>query len=275
MKVKELQAKWLNGKFYSPPRDEWNGTFKTPNEINGASISQIKNFITGQTDTGHQCRNRGCGLPTARCYNQLGHMSWCQYWIEEIGSPCGARCRNEKGYCELHTKLRPADFEMARQNRNAAELAEETTTVPAKQGAVDQLAGNPAICDQLVMGEKAEEDKLGLQEEGDQGRNEKTREKELQDGSIMEPGSSLAIDSDAVAGAEETEGQESPELNPKPTASVAVVESKPEYRKKREGNKHPTKATNKAKKQAEKKAAQEEYFKKSHGSAFKRKKGHE
>lgn len=54
MKVKELQAKWLNGKFHCPPRDEWNGTFKTPSEINGAPISQIKNFITGQTDTGHQ-----------------------------------------------------------------------------------------------------------------------------------------------------------------------------------------------------------------------------
>ncbi|KAE9970094.1 hypothetical protein BLS_005084 [Venturia inaequalis] len=235
MKVKELQARWLNGRFYCPPRDEWNGTFKTPSEINGAPISQIKNFITGQTDTGHQ-------------------------W-------------NEKGYCELHTKLRPADFKIAKQNQNAADQAEDTTTISARHGEFIRLAGNFAVSDHIAMREKAAEDEVAVQEEGEQGRNEKTDEKGPQDYSVLEPGSSLNVGKDAVTGAEESEGQEPPELDPKPAASVAMDELKPAFRKKRERNNNPTKAINKAKKQAEKKVAQEEQLKTGHGKAPKHKKG--
>lgn len=218
-------------------------------------------------------RNRGCGLPTARCYNQLGHMSWCQYWIEEIDGPCGARCRNEKGYCELHTKLRPADFKIAKQNQNAADQAEDTTTISARHGEFIRLAGNFAISDHIAMREKAAKDEVAVQEEGEQGRNEKTNEKGPQDYSVLEPGSSLNVGKDAVTGAEESEGQEPPKLDPEPAASVAMDELKPAFRKKRSRNNNPTKAINKAKKQAEKKVAQEEQLKRGHGKAPKHKKG--
>lgn len=220
-------------------------------------------------------RNRGCGLPTARCYNQLRHMSWCQYWIEEIDSPCGARCRNEKGYCELHTKLRPVDFGIARhKNNKTSDRAEETNTTFAQRGDIEELAGSLNRLKQVARGEQSMEEKDAVQEEGEHGRNEKTNEKELEDRSVPETGSSLNVENIAAARAEKADGQESPELDAQPPANVAIDESRPAFRKKRERNENPTKAINKAKKQAEKKVAQEEQFKKSHGKSFKRKKGH-
>lgn len=217
-------------------------------------------------------RNRGCGLPTARCYNQLGHMSWCQYWIEDIDSPCGARCRNEKGYCELHTKLRPADFEIAGQKNDASYKPTETATNFLQHADVKQLEGS---LKQMAIGEQAAEDEAAGQEGKDQTWNEMRTHQNLQDRGILGLGSRLATgdDEQAVAGAEQSEVQEPPTLEPELVGHAGIDESKLEFRKKREPNDNPTKKMNKARKQAEKKLAQEEQSKKSHGKAFKRKKG--
>lgn len=213
-------------------------------------------------------RNRGCGPPTARCYNQLAHMSWCQYWIEDIDSPCGARCRNEKGYCELHTKLRPAGFEVAVQKKNAAARPEGTNTNPVQNGDVRQPADDPASLKQVGMAKKAAED--------NQGWKGKTNQNGLQDRGILKSGSLPGVENEeqAVAGAEQIEVQEPSALGQEPAVHVAINAPKPAFRKKREPNSNPTKKLNKAQKKAEKKTAQEDLNKRGHGKAFKRKKGH-
>ncbi|KAE9991825.1 hypothetical protein EG327_010844 [Venturia inaequalis] len=248
MKVKELQARWLNGRFYCPPRDEWNGTFKTPSEINGAPISQIKNFITVEIGAADFQRL----VVTINSGTCLGATIGLRKSMVLAGPAVGTR----RGT-----------------NQNAADQAEDTTTISARHGEFIRLAGNFAISDHITMREKAAEDEVAVQEEGEQGRNEKTNEKGPRDYSVLEPGSSLNVGKDAVTGAEESEGQEPPELDPKPAASVAMDELKPAFRKKRSRNNNPTKAINKAKKQAEKKVAQEEQLKRGHGKAPKHKKG--
>lgn len=195
-------------------------------------------------------------------------MSWCQYWIEDIDSPCGARCRNEKGYCELHTKLRPAGFEIAGQKKNAADRPEETNTAYVQNGDVGQPADDPTSLKKVGMAKKAAED--------DQGWTQKTTQNGLQDRGILESGSQLCAGNDeqAVTGAEQVEVQEPPALEQDPAIQVAINEPKPAFRKKREPNNNPTKKLNKVQKKAEKKIAQEDLNKKGHGKTFKRKKGH-
>ncbi|TID26963.1 hypothetical protein E6O75_ATG01456 [Venturia nashicola] len=107
----DQEIKYLHGALSCPSSEDWDGTFRTPNSIDGNPICMIRNYVTGQTDTGHHCRHPDCGVVTARCYNQLGHMSWCKYWVQHEENPCGARVRNEKGYCEYHSRIRPRDYE--------------------------------------------------------------------------------------------------------------------------------------------------------------------
>ncbi|TLD38880.1 hypothetical protein E2P81_ATG01423 [Venturia nashicola] len=54
----DQEIKYLHGALSCPSSEDWDGTFRTPNSIDGNPICMIRNYVTGQTDTGHHCRIR-------------------------------------------------------------------------------------------------------------------------------------------------------------------------------------------------------------------------
>lgn len=45
----------------------------------------------------------------ASCYKKKGHMSWCTEENTITGLPCGNRCPNDKGICDMHKLIRPLE----------------------------------------------------------------------------------------------------------------------------------------------------------------------
>lgn len=162
----DQEIRYIGDTLYCPPREKWNGSFRTPAYINGQPISNILNYIRAQTDTGHHwyvfrperrylpsnitsSRRGDCGTTTARCYNQLGHMSWCVFWEDHQDTPCGARVRNEKGYCEFHSSRRPRDYEtwdekMAREMAEANPPQDNDAVNEEQDTALDPEGNNDA-----------------------------------------------------------------------------------------------------------------------------------
>jgi hypothetical protein len=93
----------------------------------GKAFLDMRYTINANTNWSRNCDK----ITTARCYDERGHMSWCVYWVEERGLPCGNRCRNTHEYCEKHTKLRPADY-----------LQDQDETAQEEQGVAEQLGDN-------------------------------------------------------------------------------------------------------------------------------------
>jgi hypothetical protein len=102
-------------------------------------------------------------------------MSCCVYFVEENGLPCGNRCGNSKGYCEIHTKLRPAgcqeeddEYEqVAKKKGDREDLI--TTTLPENTDGVHRQDEKDrkdwrAICHQIFFIGPSKQDEQDMEE---------------------------------------------------------------------------------------------------------------
>ncbi|QDS70666.1 hypothetical protein FKW77_001150 [Venturia effusa] len=154
-------AKFVDGELQIPTEEEWDGMYLVPPEVKGILVSQLLNIVTAQSDAGHHCAHKGCPIPTTRCFNDLGHMSFCKHWPEGRDKPCGFRCPDAKGYCKMHKKFKPADCkttaEKAAETITAAEAsAENRVNGPIEEAAEDADPTYPVTEDSMAQTEVAQ-----------------------------------------------------------------------------------------------------------------------